>query len=214
MYPLCAMLRPTTSMATIAAGPLFVGIDPHSREPLQVQLYQRIRRAILDGIIAPGARLPSSRALAADLGVSRTTTVLAYDQLLAEGYLTARTGSGTFVTQDLPDDRPREPVRVRGRAFSHPPVSRRGIALASTRTSAYKIAGPPRAFRIGTPALDRFPIQIWARLASRHAKNVTIAQLDYGDAAGLPALREAIADHLRRARGTTCTADQVVVVAG
>src|SRR5262249_4894449 len=146
-------------MVTAAAGPLFVGIDPHAREPLQVQLYQRIRRAILDGILGPGARVPSSRALAADLGLSRTTTVLAYDQLLAAGSLTSRTGSGTFVPRDLPDDRPRVPAMTRGRALSqsHPAPSRRGAVMAGTRTSAIKIDGPPRAFRIGTPALDRFP---------------------------------------------------------
>ena len=88
------------------AGHLFVRIDPRAREPLQTQIYASIRRAILDGVVRPGARLPSSRALAADLGISRTTTVLAFDQLAAEGYLTARSGSGTFVTRELPDDRP------------------------------------------------------------------------------------------------------------
>jgi GntR family transcriptional regulator/MocR family aminotransferase len=197
-----------------SAGPLFVRIDPSSREPLQVQLYRRIRRAILDGVIAPGAGVPSSRALADDLGISRTTTVLAYDQLSAEGYLTARSGSGTFVSRDIPDETPHDRAALRGRASLHPSLSRRGVALARTRTSAIKIEGPPRAFRIGTPALDCFPSQLWARLASRRAKRLTIPQLDYSDAAGLPALREAIADHLNRARGASCAADQVVVVAG
>ena len=83
-----------------------------------------------------------------------------------------------------------------------------------TPRTALKIAGPPRPFRIGTPALDRFPIQVWTRLASRRLRSVTLAQLDYGDPAGLVELREAIADHVRRARGTSCIADQVVVVAG
>jgi GntR family transcriptional regulator / MocR family aminotransferase len=197
-----------------SAGPLFVRIDPQAPEPLQVQVYARIRRSILDGVIVPGARLPSSRSLAADLGISRTTAVLAYDQLLAEGYLTARSGSGTFVTRDLPDERPNERAAMRTRAPAHPPLSRRGIALAATRPSATKIDGPPRAFRIGTPALDLFPTQLWTKLATRRAKQVTIGQLDYSEAAGVRALREAIADHLSRARGTSCTADQIIVVAG
>ena len=196
------------------AGHLFVRIDPRAHEPLQTQIYASIRRAILDGIVQPGARLPSSRALAADLGISRTTTVLAFDQLAAEGYLTARSGSGTFVTGELPDDRPRPSVAARRVAWQHPPVSRRGAALAATPTSAQKIAGPPRPFRIGTPALDRFPIQVWTRLASRRLRTVTLAQLDYGDPAGLLPLREAIAEHVCRARGTSCVADQVVVVSG
>jgi GntR family transcriptional regulator / MocR family aminotransferase len=96
----------------------------------------------------------------------------------------------------------------------HPPLSKRGIAIAGTLPSAVKIDAAPRAFRIGTPALDCFPIHLWTRLASRRWKSVTLAQLDYGDNAGLPALREAIADHVGRARGTSCTADQVVIVSG
>jgi GntR family transcriptional regulator/MocR family aminotransferase len=196
------------------AGRLFVRIDPRAREPLQTQIYASIRRAILDGVVQPGARLPSSRALAADLGISRTTTVLALDQLAAEGYLTAKSGSGTFVTRELPDDRPRPSVAARGVARQHPPISRRGTALAATPPSAVKIGGPPRPFRIGTPALDRFPIHVWTRLASRRLRSVTLAQLDYGDPAGLLQLREAIADQVSRSRGTSCVADQVVVVAG
>ena len=186
-------------MTESVAGHLFLRIDPRAREPLQTQIYTGVRRAILDGVVQPGARLPSSRALAADLGISRTTTVLAFDQLAAEGYLTARSGSGTFVTRELPDDRPRPSVAAPGVAWKHPPASRRGAALAGTPRTALKIAGSPRPFRIGTPALDRFPIQVWTRLASRRLRSVTLARLDYGDPAGLVELRDAIADHVRRA---------------
>src|SRR5262245_32045651 len=156
------------------AGRLFVRIDPRSPEPLQVQLYGSIRRMILDGIVVPGARLPSSRALAADLGVSRTTAVLAFDQLVAEGYLTTRSGSGTFVTRELPDDRPRVLVAARSAASRHPPLSRRGAALAATPRSAVKIAAAPRAFRLGTPALDCFPIHAWTKIANRRLRSVTL----------------------------------------
>ena len=126
-------------MSGSTAGHLFVRIDPRAPEPLQTQIYASIRRAILEGVLAPGVRLPSSRALAADLGISRTTTVLAFDQLTAEGYLTARAGSGTFVTRELPDDRPRARAAGRGAAGQHPPMSRRGVALAATRASSLKI---------------------------------------------------------------------------
>ena len=81
-----------------------IRIDPASGETLQTQIYSAIRRAILEGLLAPGAPVLSSRALAADLGVSRTTTLLAFEQLTAEGYLTAHRGSGTFVATSLPDD--------------------------------------------------------------------------------------------------------------
>ena len=94
-------------MRASASKGLFLSIDPRSRQPLQAQIYSAIRAAILEGVLAPGASLQSSRALAADLRVSRTTTLLAYEQLTAEGYLSARRGSGTFVALELPDDLPR-----------------------------------------------------------------------------------------------------------
>src|SRR5262245_6167240 len=91
---------------------LLIRIDTRARKGLQQQVYIAVRRAILDGTLAPGARLPSSRTLADDLRVSRTTTLLAYEQLSAEGYLAARHGSGTFVAHELPDELP-EQVRPR-----------------------------------------------------------------------------------------------------
>ena len=208
------------SMGSTRAGApivrhLFVRIDPRSTEPLQVQVYAGIRRAILDGTVARGVRLPSSRALAADLRISRTTTVLAFDQLAAEGYVTTRAGSGTFVTCELPDEHlPPSSTAPGPRVRRHPPLSRRGMKLAATPPTVVRIAGPPRPFRLGTPALDRFPFHVWARLTRRRLQTSTFRQLDYGDAGGLPALREAIAAHVSRARGTSCVADQVIVLAG
>jgi GntR family transcriptional regulator/MocR family aminotransferase len=196
------------------AGSLFIRLDSRLRVGLQQQIYGSIRRAILDGVVGPGTRLPSSRALAGDLGVSRTTTLLAVQQLQAEGYLTARRGSGTSVAAELPDDLvprdgPRPPSRLR-----HPTLSRRGAAVAAVPTGARRLEGPPRAFRLGTPGLDLFPVALWSRLVSRRLRAVTSAQLDYGDPAGLRILRQAIASHVQTARGTRCGADQVLVVAG
>jgi len=201
-------------MRASVAGQLFVRLDPRAAEPLQAQVCASVRRAILDGVLPPGARLPSSRALADDLGLSRTTTVLAYDQLAAEGYLDAVSGSGTFVTRDLPQSRPR-PGAVAGGTTRQPPrLSRRGAAIAATPTPSHKIPGPPRAFRLGTPALDRVPMAEWTRLVMRRLRSHSVTQLDYGAVMGLAALREAIASHMQRARGTTCAPEQVVVVGG
>jgi GntR family transcriptional regulator/MocR family aminotransferase len=191
-----------------------VQIDARSRAGLQQQIYSSIRRAILDGVLRSGTRLPSSRALAGDLEVSRTTTLLAYDQLQAEGYLSPRHGSGTFVANEVPDDRLRLVLPRRRPRPAHPPLSQRGTALAATPPPASRLAGPSRAFRLGVPALDLFPVRLWSQLSARRLRNVTVAQLDYGDAIGLPQLREAIAHHVEVARGTRCTAAQVVVVAG
>ncbi len=202
-------------MAEREAASLLIRIDPRARGALQQQIYSGIRKAILDGVVEPGTRLPSSRALAADLGVSRTTSLLALDQLLAEGYLTTRHGSGTFVALELPDDLPRTRIAARpARAPRHPPLSRRGAALAATRPSARRAGIPVRPFRIGTPALDLFPVRLWSQLWNRRLRSASASQLDYGDGVGLPALREAIAAHVRAARGTQCEPDQVYVVAG
>jgi GntR family transcriptional regulator/MocR family aminotransferase len=196
------------------AASLLIHIDPRSRVTLQQQIYSGMRRAILDGILGTGTRVPSSRALAADLGVSRTTTMLAMDQLMAEGYLTAERGAGTFVAQELPDDLPQGAGSLKATPAKHPPLSGRGAALAAIPPPARRIGGPPRAFRIGTPALDLFPVGLWSRLANRRIRALKTGHLDYGDPAGLLALREAIAAHVRTARGTQCAADQVLVVAG
>src|SRR5262245_1454471 len=111
---------------------LLIRIDPDGHEGLQQQVYAGLRRAILDGALAAGTRLPSTRRLAGDLRVSRTTTLLAYEQLLAEGYLAARHGSGTFVARELPDDLPPRVSSRRRARTAHPQLSRRGAALVKT----------------------------------------------------------------------------------
>jgi GntR family transcriptional regulator / MocR family aminotransferase len=193
---------------------MFIRVDPRQREPLQLQIYESVRKAILGGVLTPGDRLPSSRELADDLGVSRLTAVLAFEQLAAEGYITSRVGAGTYVNRELPDTAAYVPSSAKRQIAQHPQLSQRGFSLSQTPRVVRKVAGPARAFRIGTPALDRFPIAVWNRLVSRHTRQLTGAQLDYGDAAGLPALREAVAAHVSRARGTSCTADQIIIVAG
>jgi GntR family transcriptional regulator/MocR family aminotransferase len=193
---------------------LLIRLDARLRVGLQQQIYNAIRRSILDGIVTPGARLPSSRALAIDLRVSRTTTLLAYEQLVAEGYLTAQHGSGTFVARELPEDLPRLAVPRRPPQTRHPPLARRGLALATIPPCARRIGGPPRPFRLGVPALDLFPVRLWSQLAGRRLRNITLAQLDYGDAAGWAPLRKAIAHHVETMRGTRCVAEQVIITAG
>jgi GntR family transcriptional regulator/MocR family aminotransferase len=195
------------------ARSLLIRIDPRARAGLQQQVYAGIRRAILEGVAPPGTRLPSSRALATDLGISRTTAVLALEQLVAEGYVTVRRALGSFVVSELPDAMPEPRAAPPPLSPKHPPVSTRG-ALLGAATPAVRLAGPPRPFRIGVPALDLFPVRIWSQIAGRLLRRVTAAQLDYGEAAGVLALREAIADHVSASRGTRCDADQVFVVAG
>ncbi len=206
--------RSARRMGKVSAHRPFIRLDPRAPEALQTQIYAAIRQAILDGALPPGAPVLSSRALAAELGVSRTTTLLALEQLMAEGYLETRARSGTFVARDLPDDRPRAratPPRTRPR---HPAISRRGALLASVPPSAVRIPGPPCAFRIGIPAVDLFPMRLWTQLVHRRVRALTVPQLDYSHAAGFQPLREAIADHVHAARGTRCDPDQIFIVGG
>ena len=198
------------------ASQILVRLDPDASASLQAQVCDGLRSAIRRGVLRPGTRLPSSRALALDLRVSRTTAVLAFEQLVAEGVLTTRPGSGTFVASTGTKERQgsASPATIAVPPAPRPPLSRRGAALATTPRTALKLGGAPRPFRIGTPALDRVPLAAWGRLVSRRLRAITLGELDYRDPAGEPALREAIAAHVRRVRGAVCTADQVIVVAG
>jgi GntR family transcriptional regulator/MocR family aminotransferase len=186
---------------------LHLPVDRTAGPPIHRQIYEGFRGAILDGRLRPGQRVPSTRALAGDLGVSRLPVLAAYDQLLHEGYLVARVGSGTFVSDAVPDDLLRAPAPP----ASARPRPARTSPRAAPRPRDYGGLGP---FRMSLPALDQFPHAAWARMVARHAHGLSHAQMAYSDPAGTTALRVAIADHLRTARGVRCEADQVLVVSG
>lgn len=194
-------------------------IDRAAGVPLHRQIYEGIRRAILGGLLRPGQRVPSTRILAVELGVSRLPVLTAYDQLLHEGYLEGRVGSGTFVSAALPDDALRSvPITERGkRAAATHQGARPAPSAPRARTAATphpRDEGGLRPFRMSLPALDEFPHATWARLVARHAHSLTPALMAYGDPAGLGTLRAAIAEHLRTARAVRCEASQVLIVSG
>ncbi|MGE3287778.1 MAG: PLP-dependent aminotransferase family protein [Pseudonocardia sp.] len=189
--------------------------------PLRARLYAQLRAAILGGQLPAGTRLPSSRMLAAELGVSRNTVLAALEQLYAEGYVEGRHGSGTFVTRSLPDDLlsarvQAPPARVDPEVRRR--LSQRGLLIAGApRTPIPAFRGGPvtdRAFTIGLPALDAFPVELWSQLFGRWARSIGTDEMCYGDPAGHLPLRRAIAAHLATSRGVRCTAEQVVVVSG
>ncbi|MGH7718263.1 MAG: PLP-dependent aminotransferase family protein, partial [Gemmatimonadaceae bacterium] len=200
-----------------SAVSLLMSLDDNAKETLHRQIYAGVRGAILSGRLAPGARVPSSRTLATDLGVSRSTVLLALDQLMAEGYLVTRRGSETRVPSVLPEQLLAVRQRRKARGARPRPVrreiSRRGSVLSAT-PSATRLGAAPRPFRSGTPALELFPVEVWARLAARRARGLSISLLDSADPAGYRPLREAIVTHVRTARGVRCTADQVMIVSG
>jgi GntR family transcriptional regulator/MocR family aminotransferase len=185
---------------------LFLPLDGGSATPLYRQLYAGVRESILAGRLAPGAVLPSSRALAEGLGVSRNTVILAFDQLVAEGYIQGSPRSGTRVAAVPERAQKTDPSRGPG-------PSARGLAIAEARLPALTRSGsPPVPFRIGVPALDEFPFRLWARLAARRWRRHPL--LDYGDPGGYSVLREAIAEYVRLARGVRCQTEQVVITNG
>ncbi len=194
----------------------FITLDERSRVPLYRQLYETLREAVLTSRLPPGSAVPSSRELATDLGVSRNTALNALNQLVAEGYLVTKRAVGLFV----PDTLPEECLAARA-APSRPPssapratLSRRGEALARMGGQV-SFGGPTgKAFRAGTPALDEFPADVWARLAARRRYLPPKELLGYGDGAGYLPLREALADYLRTARGVACEARQVHIFGG
>lgn len=205
------MARNTSSIPLAA-----VELDPAAPEPLYRQLYGQLRGAILERRLAPGLRLPSTRALAAELGVSRNTVLAAFEQLAAEGYLAGRTGSGTTVAGELPEEglRLQERHRRREAPAAPPALSRRGTALSAIALEPVPDARRPAAFRVGLPALDAFPLPLWARLNARQWRRGGAGLLGYGEPAGYGPLRQAIAAYLGAARGVRCDAGQVILVAG
>lgn len=192
-------------------------LNADSNQPMYQQLYQYLRGAILEGRLRPGQRLPATRHLAKELGVSRNTVMLAFDDLFSEGYLKGKTGSGTFVTETLPD----QMLYAQGNdrrsgedgEFEHC-FSQRGQVIADIPINC--INGPDDIipFQHGVPGIFEFPYDIWSRLANRRLRNYHAMDLGYSSAAGYPPLREAIADYLRTFRALRCEADQIVIVNG
>ena len=191
--------------------------DKNSEIPLYRQIYQAIQTAILNGEFSPRMRLPSSRDLAKQLGVSRITVVNAYEQLFAEGYLEGKTGAGTFVARDLPDDLLAAPnlekISLDTKSGNDLNLSPFGQKLAESKNPMRR----PKeilTFQNGLTAIEQFPFDVWSRIAAKHQKNPKRSLLGYGDPAGFLPLREAVAAHLRSARGVKCDAAQVVITSG
>jgi GntR family transcriptional regulator/MocR family aminotransferase len=197
--------------------PILIALDTKASGSLSRQIYRTLRDGILAGRLAGGLRLPSTRALATDLGVSRNTVVTAFDQLLAEGYVESRVGRGTRVSQTMPDHLLHARARPRVRTATAVPAtapSSRGALLVhhARRKSAVDEGTAP--FSAGVPALDLFPWQTWSRLVAHRARELGAASAGYADALGHRPLRDAVARYVAVARGVNATAEQVVIVGG
>jgi GntR family transcriptional regulator/MocR family aminotransferase len=189
-------------------------LDASSNVPLHRQLYEGLRGAILNAQVAPGTKLPSTRALAEALGVSRSTIISSFAQLHSEGYLQATTGSGTFVSDDLPEG----PLPRANHTIERSKASIRLSTYGASLIEAGPLEPPRRSglidFRDGRPAFDAFPHAEWRRALAAAARPDG-SSLDYNaDPAGYLPLREGIAAYLGRARGIACGARDVTIVNG
>jgi GntR family transcriptional regulator/MocR family aminotransferase len=183
---------------------------------LFAQICRALRAAILAGELAPGSRVPSSRALADTLGVSRSTTVPVYEQLLAEGYLVSRRGSGTFVgagpiasgTKKKTDwHRATRKVPRRAKRLADPVLQYPYDGLAELEPARYEML-------YGVPDNAAFPRELWRRLTGRRLRGMGLRSLAYGPPEGNPELREAISEHINRTRGVRSSPELILITAG
>lgn len=200
-----------------AAGALLssIKLDRTSRRSVGVQLYMALRDIILSGGLRAGERLPATRTLARETGVSRTTAIDAIDRLVAEGMLESRVGAGTFVSDTLDNQRPAPRPRQAAQSDRQKPRLSYTIGLAEKTYAGRKwLPHEARAFVTALPALDAFPMAHWSRLSARHLRGGRGDVMGYGQPQGLQALRRAIAAHLSALKGLSCKPEQIFITAG
>jgi len=188
---------------------------PQSQQELWRWLYLELRLGILDGRLKPGSRLPSTRSLAQQYGLSRGTVVVAFEQLQAEGYTRTEVSAGTYVTSSLPE-----------RAISatdHRPItvipSKAALSQRALKTlQDVEVLPAPhsigKAFRSYEPAIDLFPVDLWARVAARVLRRAPRSLYGHGNAAGYPPLRRAIAEYIGGSRAVRCSPEQIIITSG
>src|ERR1700733_4842798 len=197
-----------------AAVPL-IAVQRKGDKPLHRQIYDAFRAMILERRLQPGQQIPSTRALADELGISRIPVLGAYAQLLAEGYIESRAGAGTFVTTSLSDRfLSARPSAVAASVVNDPgsdAISQTALLLPTERTPWFPSSG---AFSVGQIAYDHFPFRVWSDLVTHHARRVRASSMNYADPMGSEEFREVIAAYLRTARAVRCEASQIMVVNG
>jgi GntR family transcriptional regulator/MocR family aminotransferase len=199
-------------MPDVSAGIVpVIAVDRENAAPLHRQVYAGFRDAILRGDLAAGQQVPSSRALATELAISRFPVLDAYAQLLAEGYFESRVGAGTFVAASLPHNAGQS-KRIADETSGSRRTSRRSLLYPAFDPVPWRHGWG--AFGVHQPALDQFPFELWSRLLSRHSRSLRLYANSHLRPLGLPPFREAICSYLRTARSVRCEPDQIMVVSG
>ncbi|MFG6083146.1 PLP-dependent aminotransferase family protein [Paracoccus litorisediminis] len=192
----------------------WISLDRGSHVSLAQQLKEQLRNAIVSGVLPGGAKLPSSRMLAAEFSISRPTAVLALEGLEAEGFLEMRHGAGTFVAGSVPQHLPRAMARedAAAGAGAHPQLSEMGARLQDLTIDIE--ARQARPFLPNTPAYDRFPFALWQKCVNRQTRLGYRSNLGYAEPQGYAPLRKAIANYLALHRSDACHHDQIVITPG
>jgi GntR family transcriptional regulator/MocR family aminotransferase len=185
-------------------------VDRASATPLFRQVYLQMRAAILSRHLGAGTKLPSTRDLAAELGVARASVVAAYEQLLAEGCIAGKVGSGTYISSDLP-----EPINGASRRVKHPAAAPRlRVVREPQEFPDATVESEDRPFSTARTLMDARTVEIWRKLTQRAFRTFAPIHRGYSDARGLGELRQAICDYLQAARAVRCSLDQIIVTAG
>jgi GntR family transcriptional regulator / MocR family aminotransferase len=203
-------------MRKVASGfSLMIAVDRKATKPLHKQIYDAFRAMIVGRSLDSGQQIPSTRALAAELRISRIPVLTAYAQLLAEGYFEARVGAGTFICSSLPEQMTssaRRGTRTAQVRSGSRPVARRTMLLPPYETFPW-VRGFG-AFSVSHPAFDQFPFKVWSSIVMRHCRSSHPTGLQYGGPMGIEPLREAICTYLRTARAVHCDPHQIMIVTG
>lgn len=186
-------------------------IDRCAAEPLNRQLYYRMREAILRRVLESNVRLPSTRELATALGMSRNTVLYAYEQLFAEGFIETRAGTGTYVAHTMPDSCDGAPGHANPVHPEPARLSRRGQSLVQHARASKQQWG---AFTPGVPDVQQFPFKTWHAILRRVWRMPHHSMLTYAPGGGYDPLRRAVAEYLGLARSVNCDASQVVITSG
>jgi GntR family transcriptional regulator/MocR family aminotransferase len=219
MTSIASIGRPTPVVRSGHAQ-LSIILKASEKSTLQTQIFDQIRTMILNGQLRGDDPLPTTRELSAQLGVSRNTAVLAYERLIAEGYIRTKPYVGTFVSPDLPDTAFLSSAAERAtpaapRSAEGPLAG--GGTIRTMRT--HRLADPERRrlaadFWVGRPDARTFPLKAWSQHIKARLKSAGPKLTSYNDPAGLLELRQAIAKHLAPARGVVCDPEQIIIIGG
>jgi GntR family transcriptional regulator / MocR family aminotransferase len=184
----------------MAPSTMKIHFDVDSQQPIYLQIYQRFREAIADGLLKPGDRVPSLRSLAAELNLARGTVETAYEMLIGEGYFLARGQAGTVIAPFLG-----------GHSIQ---VQRPDDLLDHAYQRSRNQSATPPALSMGLPALDAFPRKLWSKLGCQILKSASSADMSYPSPLGLTSLRTALAAYLNVSRGINCKPAQIIITDG